>query len=130
MPNLIEEAITRFSADRTDDNLALLEHVLLAEKLIVPVAEGVEEIAQDHWDIPAICLRLEDGSGALPTFTSVKRLLTWEPDGCKYVSVTGRQVLGMARDMEAVGQVTVNHSTAPRGAIPRSEFDRLLAEPC
>lgn len=129
MTNLIEVAVATFSADRTDDNLSRLEHVLLAEKLLVPVAGDVDEFAKDLWDIPAICLRLEDGSGALPTFTSVKRLLTWEP-GCKFVSLTGRQVLGMARDMEVVDQVTVNHSTAPRGAIPRSEFDRLLAEPC
>lgn len=130
MTNLIEVAIATFSANRTDDNLSRLEHVLLAEKLIVPVAGDVDEFAKDLWDIPAICLRLEDGSGALPTFTSLKRLLTWEAEGCKFVSLTGRQVLGMARDMEVVDQVTLNHSTAPRGAIPRSEFDRLLAEPC
>lgn len=130
MPNPIEVAIVSFSADRTDDNLSRLEHVLLAEQLILPVAGDVEEVTKDVWDVPAICLRLEDGSGALPTFTTVERLLTWEPEGCKFVSVTGRQVLGMARDMESVDQVTVNHSTAPRGAIPRSEFDRLLAEPC
>lgn len=130
MPNLIEAAVASFSADRTDDNLSRLEHVLLAEKLIVPVSGDVAEVADGSLDIPAVCLRLADGSGALPTFTSVERLLSWEAEGCEFVSLTGRQVLAMARDMESIDQVTVNHSTAPRGAIPRSEFDRLLANPC
>ena len=48
-------------------------------------------------------------------------------EGCKYVELAGRTLIQMALAMVEVDEVAVNPNGVPRGAIPRSEFERLRA---
>jgi hypothetical protein len=123
----VEQAIVRYTQERTADNLERLDRSLVAGTFLVPVGEEPTELSPGQFDIPAICIRQPDGVGALPAFTSIDQLLSWKPEGCSYVELSGGEVVEMARGMPEVGQVAVNLVGVPRGVIPRSEFDRLLS---
>jgi len=60
-------------------------------------------------------------------FTTLEQLFAWKREGSKYVELTGRTLIEMARGMHEVDEVAVNSFGVPQGSIRRSEFDRLLS---
>lgn len=127
MPNEVERAIISYTQERTAENLGRLDRALVAGTFVVPVSREIAELGANRFDVPAVCIRQPDGSGALPAFTSMAQLLSWKPVGSKYVELAGVAIIEMAKGMPDVGEVAVNPAGVPRGSIPRSEFDRLLS---
>jgi len=99
----------------------------LAEEFYVPVSEPVQEIQIGHHDVPVICIRMEDGTGALPAFTTMEHLFQWKPEGCLYISLAGRSLIAMAIGMNDISEIAINPCDAPRGRVPRVDFERMLA---
>ena len=127
MGSEIEQAVRAYVDERTTENLSKLDHALVRGTLIVPVSHDATDLGAGRFDVPAICFRRPDGVGVLPAFTSVEHLLSWKSEGCKYVELAGRTLIQMALAMVEVDEVAVNPNGVPRGAIPRSEFERLRA---
>jgi hypothetical protein len=78
--------------------------------------------------VPARCVRLPGGEGALPAFTSVARLLEWKTAGSKYVKLPGATLFKMAVGMPEIDCIHVNYSEnkgAPKGEVTRLEFEIL-----
>lgn len=126
MPNTIEAVIERYSASRSDDALRGLDAALVQDSFLIPVSREVARTRIGSYDIPVICMKTKAGDGAIPAFTTIDQLLNWKPEGCKYVTLTGKALLEMALGMAAISQIVINVDGTPRGAIPRSEFKRLL----
>jgi SseB protein N-terminal domain len=127
MTNAIESAIARYSTSRSENTLGALERALIQNSILVPVLADVTKTAKVNFDIPVICLRTSAGDGAIPAFTTVDQLLNWKPEGCKYVTLSGKALLEMALGMPEISEIVINVNGAPRGAIPQSEFKRLVA---
>lgn len=125
--NAIESAIAHYSANRSGESLGALDTALVRNSLLVPVSEDVTETKRQSFDIPVICLRTRAGDGAIPAFTTVDQLMNWKPEGCKYVTLTGKSLFEMALGMPEISEIVINVNGAPRGAIPHSEFKRLIA---
>jgi hypothetical protein len=127
MTNSFELAVIAYVENRSPENLSRLDQAILEAKFLVAVSQDAVALEGVAWDIPAVCLRRADGKGVLPIFTTVANLLSWKSEGPKYVELGGRTLIRMARDMAGIEEIEVNPRGAPRGAIPRSEFDRLLS---
>jgi hypothetical protein len=127
MASEIEQAVRAYAGQRTAENLTRLDHALVQGTLIVPVSRDAIDIGDGRFDIPVVCFRRPDGAGLLPAFTSVENLFSWKSEGSKYVELTGRKLLQMVLEMVGIDEIAVNPNGVPRGAIPRSEFERLLA---
>lgn len=127
MTNAIESAIVNYSTSRSEDTFGALDRALVQNSIFVPVSADVTEISKNNFDIPVICLRTSASDGAIPAFTTVDQLLNWKPEGCKYVTITGKALLEMALGMPGISEIVINVNGAPRGAIPQSEFKRLVA---
>jgi len=127
MASDIEQAVRDYVDDRTAEKLSRLDHALVEGTLIVPVSHDAVDLGSNRIDVPAICFRRPDGTGVLPAFTSVENLFSWKSEGSQYVELAGRSLLQMALAMVEIDEVAINPNGVPRGAIPRSEFERLLA---
>lgn len=127
MTNAIESAIAHYSTNRSEEALQALDIALVRNSVLVPISEDVTETKKGIFDIPVICLKTSTGDGAIPAFTTVDQLMNWKPQGCKYVTVTGKSLLEMALGMPEISEIVINVDGAPRGAIPQWEFKRLIA---
>ena len=127
MSSRIDEAIAAYSGNRTDARLRSLHEAFLKNPLLVPVSEPVKELQPSKYDVPVICMRTESGAGAIPAFTTLDHLFKWKPQGCLYVSITGRALLTMAIDMTEISEILVNPNDSPRGRIPKGDFEQMLA---
>jgi SseB protein N-terminal domain len=125
---LIEAAILSYTSNRSDATLQALDSALVQDNVLVPVSAEVTAIGTGNYDVPVICIKTSAGDGAIPAFTSIEQLLKWKPEGCKYVTMTGKSLLEMAIEMPVVAEIVVNVEGSPRGVIPRSEFGRLIAQ--
>ena len=127
MDSEIEDAISFYSATRSASALEALELALLRNDVLVPTSEVVKDLGDNRYDVPVVCLKTRAGDGAIPAFTTINHLLDWKPEGCKYVILTGKLLLEMALGMPEISEIVINVDGTPRGAIPRSEFERLIA---
>jgi hypothetical protein len=122
---LIESAIASYTSNRSDTALRALDLAIVQDEVLVPVSSEAET-ETGHLEIPVICLKTTAGDGAIPAFTTIDQLFKWRPEGCKYVTLTGRALLEMATTMPKISRIVINVDGSPRGAIPRSEFARLI----
>lgn len=127
MTNAIESAIAHYSINPSEDALGALDRALVQNSILVPVLVDATETRKGSFNIPVICLRTTAGDGAIPAFTTVDQLMNWKPEGCKYVTLTGKSLLEMALGMPEISEIVINVNGVPRGAIPQSEFKRLVA---
>lgn len=127
MTDPLEDAISVYLQNKTAASLRALDIALLAESLYVPVDGPVTELQNGNCDVPVICVKTESGGGAIPVFTGVGHLLKWKSAGASFVRLDGRKLLLMASGMPAIDCIVVNHCSSPRGRIPRSDFERMLA---
>jgi hypothetical protein len=68
---------------------------------------------------------LDSGEGpVLPVFTSVDRLLEWQPGGSGYVAIPSRALFEMALATGAV-RLEINPGSATRGSIVGNELEAL-----
>lgn len=126
----LDDAIRAFVHHQSETTLNKLHTAFLAAEIHVPVAEAAKELQKGRHQVTVICIRTEAGTGAIPAFSTVEHLLKWKPRGCLYAAITGRALIAMARDMDGIEEIQVNPGSAPRGRIPRSAFEPLLAEKC
>jgi SseB protein N-terminal domain len=126
MSNRIDDAIYAYL--RGGDLVALdaLYIALVEEKLSIPLLGPVKEVAPGRHDLPVLCIKTEDGGGAIPAFTSAEHLLEWKPEGCLHTEVVGRSLVAMAIGMSSISEIVINMNGVPRGSIPRSGFARML----
>jgi hypothetical protein len=127
--NLLDDLIAAYVQERSNPALTALYKAILTEKLEVPISEAVKELQSGRYDVPVVCVRTDTGAGAIPAFTTEAHLLKWKPQGCLYTTLTGRSLLAMAIGMEDISEVIINLGDAPRGRIPRADFERMLALP-
>lgn len=127
MSGRVDEAIIEYLKGRSEAQLNELDHALLEEDFYVPIGAPVRELGPGQFDVPAVCVRTEAGLGAIPVFTGLEHLQEWKPQGYRYTTLSGRQLMRMAQGMPEVSEILINLSGAPRGSIPRSDFERLLA---
>lgn len=123
----IDKAIEDYLSDRSASALSELDAALVSEDFCVPVGEVVRELSPGKFDVPAVCTQTEDG-GALLAFSTLAHLQEWKPEGIEYTKLSGRSVITLARGIPAVSLILINPGSAPRGLIPRSDFDRMLAK--
>jgi hypothetical protein len=127
MTNAIEAAIEVYCTSRSDSALLALDMALVRNSVLVPTSTELTEIETGGYEVPVICMRTTAGDGAIPAFTTLEQLLKWQPEGCKYIEVNGKALLQMAIGMPEISRIVINVDGAPRGVIPRSEFERLVA---
>lgn len=127
MDNRLDDVIAAYARNQSDSALQTLHTAFMTEKVLVPVSEPVKDLGSSRYDVPVICIRTEAGAGAIPVFTAMEHLLRWKPKGCLYTSLTGRSLLAMALGMAAISEILVNPNDVPRGRIPRTDFERMLA---
>jgi hypothetical protein len=128
MSNSLEEAIWKQIHERSQPSLWNLYEVLLEGNLLVPVFERLKTDSIGRTDVPVICVRLSDGEGCLPVFTSVKRLLEWKQNGAKYIEMRGRALFEMANGIPEIDAIYCNYSEikgSPKGKVSRAEFSLL-----
>jgi hypothetical protein len=122
---LIEEATLEHIQTQSRASLRKLYQALLSETLLVPLFADLTEKAPGQTDVPVRCVRLSDGKGCLPVFTSVARLLEWQKEGSKYAEMPGRTLFEMVSAMPEVDCVFVNFSDqkgTPKGKVSRQEY--------
>lgn len=127
MVSRLENIISAYTKKEPGAEFVSIYKVFLVENLCVPVSRPAHEIRAGVHDISCMCIRMSDGTGALPVFTTMDHLLQWKPGGCLYITLTGRSVVGMAIGMDSISEITINPGSAPRGRIPRADFARMLA---
>jgi len=127
MSSRVEEAISAYSASRTEELLENLDKALVEGEFLVPISAEVTEISPGRYDVPVICLKTNTGDGAIPAFTTIESLLHWKPGGSKYTTLAGAALIAMAANMTEISEILVNPGGTPRGTIPRVEFERLLS---
>ena len=128
MTSPIEAAANKHIDERSTASLQNLYRLMLSGKLLVPVFASLSKDASGRTDVPARCIRLPNGEGCLPVFTSVGRLLEWRKEGSEYVEMPGRTLFEMARAMTEIDCIYVNYSDrpgTPKGEITRAEFESL-----
>ena len=130
MSNPIEEAILRHIQEGSQVSLWYLYNVLLAESLVVPISGELREDEAGQTKVTVVCVRLPDGKGCIPAFTSDTRLFEWKPSGCQVMEIPTRTLFEMAVGMSHADCIYLNLSErqeTPRGIISRLEFE-LLAQ--
>jgi hypothetical protein len=104
-----------------------LYHTLAVTPLYVPVTGPLTELRPGAFDVPAVCLRGEDGKGYLLAFTSFENLRRWKPSHEMHVTYNGVQVAQLATGMDDVEGIALNHgSPDQRGHVPRADYEFLL----
>jgi|GEM_PF-7096292 len=103
-----------------------LYHTLAVTRLYIPVAAPLTELRPGAFDVPAVCVRGENGKGYLLAFSTVDNLRRWKPTHDQFVTFVGAQVAEMAKGMDDVDEIAVNVATPEsRGNIPRADFEFL-----
>jgi hypothetical protein len=129
-PCEIERAI---EAVATNDNAetrsalfqALLNTTLVAATRSAP-AEERSWTAEEGEEIGLVMLDSDEGP-VLPIFTSVDRLLEWQPGGSGYVAIPSRALFEMASASGAV-RLEINPGSATRGSIVGNELEALAED--
>ena len=109
-------------------SLRNLYQAILSGTLAVPLFADLAKDPCGRTDVPVRCIRLPDGEGCLPVFTSAGRLLEWYKEGSKYAEMPGRTLFEMVSAMPEIDCVFVNYSEVkgtPKGKISRQEFELL-----
>jgi hypothetical protein len=123
----VEEAMEKVAREDTPPNRSELLGLLLRAELFAPMPEGpeVEEtrVAGEGEDLSLILLGSPD-EPVLPLFTSIERMLEWEPEGCGYVAAKGRDTFEMAA-MNGIARIDVNPASLTHGSIERHEIEAL-----
>jgi hypothetical protein len=130
MSDAIEEAILRQIQEKSRASLRSLYEALLAGNLLISVSGGLTKDAAGRTDVPVNCVRLSNGEGRIPAFTSVARFLEWKEVGSQYAEMPGLTLFKIAGGMPEVDCVYVNYSErqgTPKGKITRPEIE-LLAQ--
>ena len=130
MSSPMEDAILCHIHEQSPTSLRRLYESLLAGNLIVPLASELTTDANGRTDVPVICIRLPDGEGCLPAFTSITQFLEWKGVGTPYTSLPVSQLFNMAMGMPEIDCIYVNYSGqqgTPKGKVTRAEF-QLLAK--
>ena len=133
MANAIEDAALAHIRRKSPNSLHELYMALLSGKLLVPLATDLKTDNAGRTDVPARCVRLENGQGCLPVFTCDTRLLEWQPGGAKYAEMPAQTLFKMASKMAEVDCVFLNyseHKRSPKGSISRAEFELLAQGIC
>jgi hypothetical protein len=133
MTNAIEDAAFAHIREKSPASLRELYMALLSGTLLVPLAADLKTDHAGRTDVPARCIRLADGQGCLPVFTSETRLLEWQPMGAKFAEMSGPALFNMVTAMPEVDAIFVNYSeqtASPKGSISRPEFDLLAQGIC
>jgi hypothetical protein len=128
MVDSIEEAILRHIREKSPASLRGLYEALLAGNLLVPVFSELTRDASGRTDVPVSCIRLPNGEGCIPAFTSVARLLECRQAGSQYAELPGPTLFKMASGMPEIDCIYVNYSErqgTPKGKVARLEFDSL-----
>jgi len=128
MSDTIEEAAQNHIRDKSHASLRDLYNALLSGTLVVPLFADLAKETGGRTDVPVRCIRLSDGEGCLPVFTSVDRLREWKTDGSKYAEMPGRTLFEMVNAMPEIDCVYVNyseHKGTPKGKVSRREFESL-----
>jgi hypothetical protein len=128
MPNPIEDAAQEHILTKSPESLRNLYQAMLSGTLIVPLFADLAKDGAGKTDVPVRCIRLPDGEGCVPVFTSVGRLLEWKKEGSKYAEMPGRTLFEMVRAMSEIDCMFVNYSEVkgtPKGKISRPEFELL-----
>jgi len=122
-----ERAIIAFTEERNAERQLAMNMALLSGEFVIPIGdEGIESRGDRH-RVPVRCFRTEEGFAAAAAFTSVERLFDWKPEGSRYVSLLGHELIDMVFAMPEVDVIAVNPMGVPRGLILREDFLRLLS---
>jgi hypothetical protein len=127
-PNSIEDAALEHIRTMSAASLRNLYQALLSGRLMVPLSADLTKDAAGRTDVPVQCIRLSNGDGCVPVFTSVDRLLEWKKEGTKYAEMPGPTLFVMVSGMLDIDCVIVNCSDVkgpPKGRISRPEFELL-----
>jgi SseB protein N-terminal domain/SseB protein C-terminal domain len=100
---------------------ALLDTTLVAATPNAPTEER-SWVAGEGEQIGLVTLDTDEGS-AIPVFTSVDRLLEWQPEGAGYVALPSRALFEMLAGSGTA--LEVNPGSATRGTIVPSELEAL-----
>jgi hypothetical protein len=128
MLNSIEKAAQLHIEHRSSESLQVLYKAILSGEFLVPLFADLAKDSARGTDVPVRCVRLPNGEGCLPVFTSVERLLEWKRNGSKYTEMPSRMLFEMVSAMPEVDCVFVNYSEqkgAPKGKLTRREFELL-----
>ena len=128
MPNLIEDAAWEHIRERSPGSLKALYKAMVSGKLLVPLSGEIDKGSPGQARLPVRCVRLSNGAGCVPAFTSVGRLLEWKSEGSKYAELTGPALFDMVTRMPEVDCVIINYSKqkgTPKGRVNRGEFELL-----
>lgn len=126
-PLEVERAIQAVVADDNAETRSALFTALVNATLVAatPTAPTEERswVAGEGEEVGLVTLDSDEGP-VIPIFTSVERLLEWEPGGSGYVALPGPALFEMAAGTGTVA-LEVNPGSATRGTIVRSEFEAL-----
>lgn len=108
-----------------------LYEAFLKSTLIIPIYGEIEGLPDDEWqvlskavDVGFMCGKDEQGRPILFAFTDVESLLTWKPQGCRYL---GMDATGVFRLVISNGfaSVVVNYKGPTGGVLTRGEIEDL-----
>jgi hypothetical protein len=128
MSNAIEEAVQNHIQNKSRVSLCGLYQAMLSGTLLVPLFADLAKDATGRTDVPVRCIRLPNGEGCLPVFTSADRLREWKAEGSKYAEMPGSTLFEMVSGMPEVDCVYLNYSErkgTPKGKLGRHEFESL-----
>ncbi|HZL87777.1 MAG TPA: SseB family protein [Pirellulaceae bacterium] len=129
LSDAIEAAALTHIRERSNSSLQGLYRALVSGRLLVPLFSDLTT-HEGKTDVPVRCFRLPSGEGCIPAFTSVQRLLEWDPGGSLYAEMPCQKLFVMATGMLDIDAIFVNYSHekgVPKGMITRPEFE-LLAQ--
>ena len=126
-PREVEDAMDAVAAADNAETRAALFRAMLNTTLVAATPDAPTEerawIAREGDQIDLVMLDTEDGP-VLPVFTSVDRLLEWQPEGSGYVALPSRAFFEMVAASGAV-RLDVNPGSTTRGTIERDELAAL-----
>jgi hypothetical protein len=124
----VEESIRTHIREKSSASLRKLYESLLAGKLLIRLFSATTTDASGRTDVPVNCIRLPDGAGCLPAFTSLARFLESNEVGTLYTELRGAELFKMVSNMQEIDCIYVNYSEregTPKGQITRPEFELL-----
>lgn len=126
------DAMDAVAAEDTPGRRALLFQLLLDSTLIAVTSDGPDTPAicqtQPEEPLGLVTLVEDDGSEALPVFTSASEVLSWLPDGAAVVTLPGRDLLRMAA-AAGTSKFVINMCTPPAfGYLDRHEIEALAKD--
>jgi len=112
--------------DNAETRSALFEALLNTTLVAATPNTSTEErswTAGEGEQIGLVTLHTDEGP-VIPLFTSVERLLEWQPEGSGYVALPSQALFEMVAATGTV-RLEINPGSATRGTIVRSELEAL-----